>query len=761
MRLTLRTLLAYRDGVLSPGDREDLHRRIQTSQDAGNLLKRIASLSTPPQLISPPLSGKGLAGDANAVAEYLDDALHGAKVPELERECLISDPHLAELAECHHLLSTAMQTQVTVPEELQVRVTALQDSAQRAAIVEQLAAQKLAREGSPTEAAASIVRTDAAHATRAPAMHTDSADVGVQVQAPMLASGGESIKPQGLSLESSSLSHEVPEYLLGSNTGSWKIPLAIGALLALLALLVWQAVGPWDRVVELFAQRPADSPAPATAPTSTSRPSGSAVRPEANERVAPADSAASEIAEDSVAPPGISSDPSGTDITESNDLPPGLDPVEGSGAAKEEVDSVGPPSPASDSVPATSEDSSASRSAEQSDLQNGGSALGVWLPQDARDKQAVFLVMDDTGAVTRLAPGEAIPVGATLVVPPVMRGTLALQSGVLWTASGPSILRMANGEQGTEVAVRLCRALLRRGPDASQIHIATPIGSFVIELLDRTSIASLEFGYRRVQHGSIINNRAYQPVLIVIAAEGSVNVGRTDNDTGASQNAELSLGDGIALVEGERGKKFRLAAIPNWFRTSVDRDIDGLAAADLHRVLTYDSSAEVVLKETVTSRRSETAALAVQTVLMLGNWSPLASGFLDNERMRAHWEPTIELARQLIASDPQIAEDARQAFLAAQGEVGSELFSLLCGPAEDLLASGEGLSNLVAQLDNPRLDVRVLAAYQLRSLTGKSNSYQPHSPNRASIQQWRRELMSDRLKILPVQDFIWERNSNP
>ena len=67
MRLTLRTLLAYRDGVLSPTETGDLHQRIKQNAFASNLLRRIESLVKHKQILAPKVSGEGpsaLGGEA-------------------------------------------------------------------------------------------------------------------------------------------------------------------------------------------------------------------------------------------------------------------------------------------------------------------------------------------------------------------------------------------------------------------------------------------------------------------------------------------------------------------------------------------------------------------------------------------------------------------------------------------------------------------------------------------------------------------------
>jgi hypothetical protein len=58
-----------------------------------------------PQVSAPTVLGKGLANDANSVAEYLDNTLALDRLQPFERICIESDVHLAEVAACHTLLA--------------------------------------------------------------------------------------------------------------------------------------------------------------------------------------------------------------------------------------------------------------------------------------------------------------------------------------------------------------------------------------------------------------------------------------------------------------------------------------------------------------------------------------------------------------------------------------------------------------------------------------------------------------------------------
>lgn len=754
MRLTLRTLLAYRDGVLSPADTEDLHRRIQSSHDAGNLLRRIGAVTKLNQVLAPALLGKGLGGDANSIAEYLDDSLQHSQIPELERICLTSDMQLAELADCHTLLSTAMNTKVTVPADLRRMVLAVADPQGRREVAAELEARKAPRR--KRRAPGNIVRADAAHATPRSA---EVASVPVEVTSPMVASGGESIKPQGLNLETSALAHEVPEYLVGSSPSNWKIPLAIGVLAGLLGVLVWQTLGPWENVAELFAVAPDSTKNKSTSTDSIDydliveseqTPPGASPATNAADVAAPPTVAAT-IDVDSATPPGL-------DSSNDKQAPPKPSATSPS-VAQPTVTSEAPPGI---SAEASKEAPSTSAAAPMKKAANG---TALWLPHDDKASEAVILFRSGN-ALLRVKAGEALQTPLELLVPPFTRTTIDLPGGALWTACGPSLLKLDQEDQAgttdvakttnSSVATGLCRALVRGGPDGRHVVVATPVGRYQLELTDPDSLLSVEMSYRPATAGSTIDSAATKPVLVFIAAEGQATITPLDP---IGEPQKLKLGDGFGIVAGSKANRFRLQSIPNWFGTSVERPIDSLAAQDLHQLLSgnLDPKASLTanLLELSRSRRPETAALATQLLMLAGEWEPLVDGFLNNERFRSHWNPTLTLTRQLLAHSAPSADKLRQLLLDKHAADGEMLYDLIRGQSAEELGN-DGLAKLIGRLESPRLDVRVVAAFQLQLLTGKNLGYQPASTNRASVQQWRRDLSTNRVTLLEPIPLIFE-----
>ena len=115
LRLTLRTLLAYLDDQRDQADFDikDFSQRVAESDAAQELITRIKEI-TRRRLTTPPATGPG-AVDSNTVAEYLDNVLPPDQVCDLEKTCLESDVHLAEIAACHQIHTLVLSQPALVP----------------------------------------------------------------------------------------------------------------------------------------------------------------------------------------------------------------------------------------------------------------------------------------------------------------------------------------------------------------------------------------------------------------------------------------------------------------------------------------------------------------------------------------------------------------------------------------------------------------------------------------------------------------------
>lgn len=131
MRLTLRTLLGWLDGVLPPEDHAFIGERVGGSRVATRLADRIRGAVVRPGIGVPSCGGQWLADDPNFVAEYLDNTLSAAHVEAFERVCLDSEIHLAEVAACHGLLAELARDRQTERTLKYQEHAGLKDRAQR------------------------------------------------------------------------------------------------------------------------------------------------------------------------------------------------------------------------------------------------------------------------------------------------------------------------------------------------------------------------------------------------------------------------------------------------------------------------------------------------------------------------------------------------------------------------------------------------------------------------------------------------------
>ncbi|QDV34196.1 hypothetical protein [Tautonia plasticadhaerens] len=120
MRLTLRTLLAWLDDTLPPEEVREIGVQVSETPYAQQLVERIRKVTRRRRLTVPPNTGpEGV--DPNLVAAYLDNELEADRVAELEKRCLASDVHLAEVASCHQILSL-IKNKAKVPPESRYRM---------------------------------------------------------------------------------------------------------------------------------------------------------------------------------------------------------------------------------------------------------------------------------------------------------------------------------------------------------------------------------------------------------------------------------------------------------------------------------------------------------------------------------------------------------------------------------------------------------------------------------------------------------------
>ena len=128
MRLTLRTLLAYLDNTVEPEDAELLRNKLQQSGFATQLVQRIRASVKVRTYSAPAPQSVHPIEEPNMISEYLDSTLSPEQIAEVEKACLESEPHLAEAAACHQILTMILGKPADVSDELRDRMYAMVDT---------------------------------------------------------------------------------------------------------------------------------------------------------------------------------------------------------------------------------------------------------------------------------------------------------------------------------------------------------------------------------------------------------------------------------------------------------------------------------------------------------------------------------------------------------------------------------------------------------------------------------------------------------
>jgi len=697
MRLTLRTLLAYRDGVLDPKDAADLEAKILDSSTAQRISKRISDEMRHRKLAPIPVDAREFGFEANMVAEFLDDTIPMETLPDMERKCLENNTLLSEIGSCHQILSRALSIPAPVAASLRLRIHDLPKN--QNARLSELNGRKRRIDGpslirsAPSDAQTSSVAMPATKTLRKPSVE---------------------LRGSGIELHDG-LGRQVPEYLIGRDHG-WLKNAAI-ALLLLTAFVVVGAIaiGPFDRVSYLLRKSKGNG----------------------------------------IAPPPLKNSIDAIPIEESNDSQPSisessaLPPVPAVVAAKV-------PGAASIEIPKKENGNGAANAPSMTSLSK---RRMQWLPDTKGSSESIVLKLvkseSDSGIYwTRMSPGEYANAGERIVVPPTQRTEMRMDPGIRLLCAGDNDLESSQQGDTLKIDLHSGRFLIFATPDARELSLdcnglelsisfATSDASCALEVQNVWSALTED-----VSDNSKVESRSK---VRLIGVEGALRFA-TKYAGGNSAKGTLAVGQYIDWMEGAATATLELAEAPWWFRTSILRPIDQLAATDLQRTLSgrLPGQLETELSELTNHRRGETASLAARTRAMLGFYDGLfeADGILNRKGLHSHWQSILAQIPQSLSREDHRAKLVKEIQSAAPNRFPS-ILSLLVPPTKEQLLSGAD-KMLVEGLASPRLDERVLAFNQLNLITGKSLGYQPDKSQSDAIALWRKMLSKNEIRYVEV-----------
>ena len=753
MRLTLRTLLAYRDGVLDPKDAAILEAKIQESSTAQQISQRL-ELDMRNRKIAPiPVDAREFGFEANRVAEFLDDTIATETLPEMERQCLENSMLLCEIGCCHQILSRALTIPATIPNSLRQRVR-------------NLTSQPISHSGNLTrilEKHGQLRRFDPANVPLANATATASANRSDSRESiSSLKIPGSELRPSGIELNDG-LGRQVPEYLIGSDRTWMKRAAAVSLLLIALVLVGAYAIGPIGRVQALLKKadrsNSADQTTPAVVPAEAKAPKDESPQDE-NKVDAP------KPQQDA---PKIDVPPTNESIAQPTPAEPAVtgDAVTDDAMAAGVEDSASPPKVIAETPNMSMEkekETVGSNDLETSRPEpSSASPRMQWLPLTKESGASIVLQrtvdpQTNVASWVRMNAGQFTEIGQRLVVPPLQRTEINIEPGLRWLSASENVLELlpsqeTSSTQRPRIAFTSGKAIVFAAPGALSLELECHGIGITIQFAQPDSSMAIEVvtALVPVEEAALADGKlATTSVVRLFSVEGELKytVARGDVPNATSDQGTLSVGQYIQVETGKEIAQKELKETPNWFRSSADRPIDLLAIADFQKVMSECPANEIEseLQKLTGRRQAEMVAIASRTRMMLGDYSQLfsADGVFNRKDLRIHWQTLLGQLIQSLGLEPNRARFVERIREDLPGRANS-ILTLLVPKSQSQLAAGAD-KLLVESLSSSFVDERILAIQQLVSITSKSLGYQADKNPTDSIPAWRKALSKNEIR---------------
>ncbi len=729
MRLTLRTMLAYMNGILGPEDAQEIAKKIEESPAAAELLNRIRDVVRRLRLAAPGLAGPGSGLDPNTVAEYLDHQLPDDRVTDFEKVCLESDVQLAEVAACHQILTLVLGEPAEVDPAARERMY-------------QLGA-RLGATAPPT-ATSPAPQFAAVSAAEAPSPAAPETPKSPETEP----------SPKGR--------HKltVPDYLRDPPSKSKLAPLALGVAVVVVFVLVVLAVfgqfapgTPLGKLLGYVAAREDDQSAEPVLPVLPKQPDvGKPGEGDTGEKAKPLEQPAEADPSSKLVRPGEEPAPMPPEETTEPKppqppapLPPEPEPPTERPTTAEKPAQLMPDEPR-EPKPSPPPTDVASRPpiaiepvpAPKTDLpQQAGRLMS--------DDRQVLLRYDAGGEDWYRVPSKGILEAQTwMLTLPAYRTQLALSTaGVAVEMLGGTKIHLLPKQPEHPAGFDVAYGRLVVMPLANAgttIRLTAGQVSGALCFVQAESKAAIEV-FARHKRGTDPEKNPRLYTVTIYGCHGQL----TWQEDGSAEIIQLTAPCRFTIGGKPVGEE-----APKWVAADTVGLLDARAAALMAPAIQPTHSARLKLLEFADDpQRRELRWLARRCLAYLDVVEPLVAplGQLDAQR---DWPDYLAQLAEAIDRSPHSAAAIRTALEKLWPRDASVAYRMLWGYTDNDLEAGEDAA-LVRALDHESLVVRVMAWWTLREITGLTFAYRPELPStkrEPSVKKWRERQAAGQIRHL-------------
>lgn len=749
MRLTLRTMLAYLDDVLEPGDAAELGKKLDESERAKQLMRRIQHVISRRRLDAPRLDGRALGGDPNTVAEYLDGTMQPDRVGEFEKVCLESDMQLAESASCHHILTMVLEKPANVAPVLRdkiYRIASTRSSQEavpggaetyapdRVSLAEEYVDPPLLRRG---RRAAETVASDQGMVEAPPVI-----DPAIAAPPAVVSKG---VAPRGESEDASSSGSKMLIPILG-----------LVAAILLLVTMIGVAMLP-DQVRGIVALV-------TSGPSEAERQNGEEVFNDVaeDEAASHVDGGSDELAEATKAlqTQGTIGDTFGGAVPDGQVQQLLLDAPATDGV----LDPADAPDPDLEGDRVTAEGMTAN--AEEDSAASGGVETGAIPPGPVAvgtlDSEVDLLGRFDTASDQwyRVPSRASLFAGDALLSFPASRPRLAIDATFHATMVESTLCRFDRDDESGTVSLKIDfgrMVIATAGKPGVQLNLTLGSRTGTLTFVDENSVAAVELTYYLPPGADPIKDAPLE-MANIIAAQGTIEWSSADG------SINLPGGQAWTATASDPSMIVALTELPQWVFSPVS-GIDRTAIETIETMIVMDQPLGQRLLGLIDDDRVEVRTLAARCLTQLG----IQDGFLKSlaePRDKSYWRKELDEIREFLSRGPDQGRGVKSAVEAKFGESsGAEVYSLILGFGSEQLESGAA-AELVQYLSHPALEVRILAIENLRRITGQTALYRAESSERErlrKVRSWEDRLEDGKVvyRVPPAPPSLSTGNSGP
>lgn len=700
MRLTLRTMLAYLDNILEPADAKDIGSKISESEYATKLVERIKEASKSTGIGAPAVSGQQMGLDPNRVAEYLDNVVPLDQVEDFEKNCLQSDAYLAELASSHKVLTLILGEPAAVEPKLREQMYTLIDKAVN----------------SPPE--------EAAAPAGAPASKADN--------------NGAAAKVPGKASEKSVLSTErgparpsdseirrrekpaVPEYLKEEPSNRWLMPAAAVLLVVVLGTLIFTfGTGPNTEVAKGNGDQKVEP-----AKTEPGKVEPAKTEPEKTE---PAKTEPAKTEPEKIEP--AKTEPAKTEPAKTE--PAKTEPAKTEPAKTEPAKTEPAKTEPAKTEPAKTEPAKT----EPAKTEPGKkSDVGQYTTADS-----ILLSFNTEKADwQRIRPQSVVTAGSRLISLPTYRSTIALNDGLMLDLLGGTIAELEAPAADGVPRVRLLMGQL--------VATSAKPGMKLVVSFGDTNVTTAFVGPQETAVGFEV--RARRPIgmdpesmtdsPIRYDATYWVATGQAAFDNGTANLAvEQPPSHGSLVPLKQLGQEEA-----NWIKANPISTLEAKAKRVIEPIIAPGMLVTVPLKELAEHRQVEVALLAMRSLVFVGEFEPMLKAVNNVDMRPTSRNAVLAQMFEAVHLGPEAAKQIHATLKTERKEKGDDLWRMFWGYTKDQLDKGEA-ARLVEYLEHDDADFRVLAFWNLESITGVNLGYRPEmekGPRAQAVARWQQKL---------------------